>query len=185
MQPSKSVSSANTSAPLASGCTSCATVTLPRGSRTIAGMPAAAAYAASDADVSPVDAQRDGANLLPVGHHLPDHRDEHRHPEVLERSGVRVAAQLHPHLLDARCPRPKRSAQEQVRAALVHRDDVVVADLGAHPLLLAPDARAVRPRRALVALVEQPHPRRGAAIAQAPRGRATPRAGRRRPDSDR
>ena len=39
------------------GCRSCAVDTFPRGSSTIAGMPPAAAYAASDADVSPVEAQ--------------------------------------------------------------------------------------------------------------------------------
>src|SRR4029079_16272918 len=104
----------------------------------------------------------DGA---PVGHHLLDHRDEHRHPEVLERPGVGVAALLHPQLVEA-----QRVAEavgpEQVRAALVHRDDVLVADLGTDPLLLAPDRRSVGPRRALVSLVEQPHPRRRAAIAQ-------------------
>ena len=42
MQPSKSVSSAQTSAPLASGCTSWAVETLPAGSTTTDGMPAAA-----------------------------------------------------------------------------------------------------------------------------------------------
>ena len=56
MQPSKSVSTESTSAPLASGCTSCAAETRALGRMTIAGIPAAAAYAASAADVSPVDA---------------------------------------------------------------------------------------------------------------------------------
>ena len=56
MQPSKSVSSDSTSAPFASGCTSCAVETLPRGRMTMAGISAAAAYAASDAEVSPVEA---------------------------------------------------------------------------------------------------------------------------------
>src|SRR4051812_20063972 len=65
MQPSKSVSSASTVAPLAIGCTSCAVVTLPRGNRTIAGSPAAAQYAASDADVSPVDAHATARILRP------------------------------------------------------------------------------------------------------------------------
>jgi hypothetical protein len=41
---------------LASGCTSCAVEILPRGRITIGRMPAAAAYAASAAEVSPVDA---------------------------------------------------------------------------------------------------------------------------------
>jgi hypothetical protein len=57
MQPSKSVSIAATSAPLAIGWTSWAVVTLPCGSSTAARMPAAAQYAASAAEVSPVDAQ--------------------------------------------------------------------------------------------------------------------------------
>ena len=43
MQPSKSVSSASTRAPLAIGWMSCAVLILPLGRKTIAGMPAAAA----------------------------------------------------------------------------------------------------------------------------------------------
>jgi hypothetical protein len=43
MQPSKSVSSSSTIAPLATGWISWATDTLPRGRKTTAGMPAAAA----------------------------------------------------------------------------------------------------------------------------------------------
>ena len=43
MQPSKSVSREKTMAPFATGWISCATETLPRGRKTIAGMPAAAA----------------------------------------------------------------------------------------------------------------------------------------------
>ncbi len=43
MQPSKSVSSGNTTAPFATGWISCAREILPRGRKTIAGMPAAAA----------------------------------------------------------------------------------------------------------------------------------------------
>ena len=42
MQPSKSVSSASTSAPEAMGCTSCAVETLPRGKSTTTGKPEAA-----------------------------------------------------------------------------------------------------------------------------------------------
>ena len=42
MQPSKSVSSSSTSAPLAMGWTSCAVEILPRGRSTTLGMPAAA-----------------------------------------------------------------------------------------------------------------------------------------------
>ena len=43
MQPSKSVSSASTCAPLAIGWMSCAVLILPLGRKTIAGIPAAAA----------------------------------------------------------------------------------------------------------------------------------------------
>src|SRR5215510_15894257 len=57
MHPSKSVSSESTSAPFASGCTSWAIETLSFGSSTTAGIPAAAQYAPSAADVSPVEAQ--------------------------------------------------------------------------------------------------------------------------------
>src|SRR5512145_220691 len=57
MQPSKSVSSDNTSAPLAIGCTSCATEIFPFGSNTMDWMRAAAQYTASAAEVSPVEAQ--------------------------------------------------------------------------------------------------------------------------------
>src|SRR5438477_9371033 len=56
MQPSKSVSSASTSDPFASGCTSCAVETPPRGNSTTERMPATAQYAARLAEVSPVDA---------------------------------------------------------------------------------------------------------------------------------
>src|SRR5262245_2819016 len=57
MHPSKSVSSDSTSAPLASGCTSCAIETLSFGSSTTAGMPAAAQYEPNAAEVSPVEEQ--------------------------------------------------------------------------------------------------------------------------------
>src|SRR4030042_1017486 len=57
MQPSKSVSSDQTSAPLANGWMSCATEILPFGNNTTDWIPAAAQYTASAADVSPVDAQ--------------------------------------------------------------------------------------------------------------------------------
>ena len=56
MQPSKSVSSESTRAPLARGCTSWAIDTLFLGKSTTAGMPAAAQYAPSAAEVSPVEA---------------------------------------------------------------------------------------------------------------------------------
>src|SRR5712671_5961980 len=56
MQPSKSVSSASTSEPLANGWTNCAVETWPLGNSTTERMPATAQYAARLADVSPVDA---------------------------------------------------------------------------------------------------------------------------------
>ena len=159
MQPSKSVSSASTSAPLASGCTSCAGVT----------QAARQDDDGRDAGGGGVGGERRGgvagrrardrADRRAVGDHLLDDRHEHGHAEVLERPGVRVAAHLDPEIVEAELA-AVALGPEQVRAALVHRDDVLVAELGADPLLLAPDARAVRPRRALVALVEQAHPRR-------------------------
>ena len=57
MQASKSPSTASTVAPFASGWTSWAVEIFPRGRITIARTPAAAAYAARAADVSPVEAQ--------------------------------------------------------------------------------------------------------------------------------
>src|SRR5262247_4141397 len=57
IQPSKSVSSDRTSAPLAMGWMSWALETLSFGRNTTQGMPAAAQYAASEAEVSPVEAQ--------------------------------------------------------------------------------------------------------------------------------
>ena len=107
----------------------------------------------------------DGANLPPLGNHLAHHRHEDGHAKVLERARVRVAAQFHPHFVDPD-PASERFGQKQVGAPLVHRHDVVVLNLGAHPFLLAPDARPIRPDRALVSLVEQSHPRRGTSIAQ-------------------
>src|SRR5687768_221336 len=65
MQPSKSVSSASTSEPLASGCTSCAIETLFLGRSTTDGMPAAAQYAPSAAEVSPVDAHATASSDTP------------------------------------------------------------------------------------------------------------------------
>ena len=94
--------------------------------------------------MSPVDAHATARMPRAVGDHLLDDRDQHRHAEVLERPGVRVAAQLDPEIVEAELA-AVALGPEQVRAALVHRDDVLVAHLGADPLLLAPDAGAVRP----------------------------------------
>src|SRR5918996_1866574 len=57
IQPSKSVSRDNTNAPLAMGWMSWALETLSFGRNTTQGMLAAAQYAASEAEVSPVEAQ--------------------------------------------------------------------------------------------------------------------------------
>jgi hypothetical protein len=57
MQPSKSVSSEMVIAPLARGWINWAIETLSFGRKTIDGIPAAALYAESAADVSPVEAQ--------------------------------------------------------------------------------------------------------------------------------
>jgi hypothetical protein len=65
MQPSKSVSNENTIAPLASGCSSWAIETLSLGSSTSAGIAAAAQYAASAAEVSPVLAHATARTVRP------------------------------------------------------------------------------------------------------------------------
>ena len=106
MQPSKSVSSDSTLAPLASGCRSWATETLPRGRITIAGMPAGAQKGGERRRGVAGRSAGHGADAGAFGEHLPHHRDEDRHAEVLERSGVRVAA-----LLDRQDRRRRSSAQ--------------------------------------------------------------------------
>ena len=100
----------------------------------------------------------DGADRPAVLDDLPYNRHEHGHAEVLERSGVGIAAQLHPQVAHPQLA-SEPLGPEQVRAALVHRDDRFVSDVRAHPFLLAPDRRAIGPGGPLVALVEQPHPR--------------------------
>ena len=108
----------------------------------------------------------DGADAAPVGDHLLDDRHEHGHPEVLERSGVRVAAHLHPEILDTdrsrrsvrprRCscrPRPSRRRSRRESPGQIHS-------------FLPQTPGPVRPRGALVAIVEQAHPRHRAAMPQ-------------------
>ena len=108
---------------------------------------------------------RDGAHRLVVGHHLPHDGDQHRHPEIFERAGVRLAAHLDPELVHAELA-AEALGPHQVRAPFVHRDDVLVANAGAHPFLLAPHGRPVGPFRALVPAVEQLLPRLGGTAAQ-------------------
>ena len=104
----------------------------------------------------------DRAHRLAVGDHLPHRRDQHGHAEILEAAGVRVAALLDPQILKAELA-AEALGPEEVGAALVHRHDLLVAHRRGDPLLLAPDGRAVGPRRALVAIVEQLHPGGGRA----------------------
>ena len=132
MQPSKSVSSDSTLAPLASGCSELR-------HRDLA---ARQDHDRRDAGGGAVGGERrrgvagrgagDGADAGAFGEHLPHHRDEHGHAEVLERSGVRVAALLDPEILDA-----DRAAEalgpQHVGAALVHRDDALVGQARAAP----------------------------------------------------
>ena len=70
-------------------------------------------------------------------------RDEDGHPEVLEGSRVRIAAQFDPEVAHADLS-TEAFGPKQVRAALVHRDDVAVVQAGTDPLLLAPDGGTVR-----------------------------------------
>src|SRR5262249_32295988 len=80
-------------------------------------------------------------------------------PEILEGSRVGVAALLDPEILD-----PEHLAvavgPQEVRPALVGRDDALVVDEGDDPLLLAPHAGAVREHVPAIAVVEQLHPGR-------------------------
>jgi len=106
------------------------------------------------------------------GDHLLDLRDEHGHAEILERPAVGVAAQFDPQIVHTH-DLPETLGPEKVGAAFIERDDVVVFDLGQDPLLLAPDAGAVGPLVALVAVLEKLHPRLGIAAASAARSCCT------------
>ena len=100
-------------APLAIGWMSCAVLILPLGRETMAGMPAAAACAASAAEVSPVDTDATARRAM-VGAGSPrpcppssDYRaHQHRHAQVLERAGV-----ADPTLLDPQVVQPQRLRQ--------------------------------------------------------------------------
>src|SRR5262245_54493386 len=72
---------------------------------------------------------------------------------------MRVAALLDPELVEAQLA-AVALGPEQIGVALVHRHDVLVVDVRQHPLLLAPDAGAVRPRARVRALAEQALPLR-------------------------
>ena len=175
----------STSAPLASGCTSCAVETLPRGRITIAGMPAAAAYAASAAEVSPVEAQATARIGLPSAIICLHRRDQHGHAEVLERAGVRVAALLDPQIVEAELA-AEALGPEQVGAALVHRDDVLVARRRGRPTPSCPTRRSRRARWcACSGRRTAASTRRPAAVAERLDVVRRPRADRRRSGSDR
>ena len=96
-------------------------------------------------------------DVFSIRDHLLHHRHQHRHAQVLERPGVAVAA-----LLDPQIGHPDLVSQplgpEQVGAALEGGHDVVVRDARTDPLALAPDAAAVRPLGAQIALVEERFP---------------------------
>ena len=107
----------------------------------------------------------DGAEFFSVGHHLLGGGYEDRHAEVLEGAGVAVSALLDPQLGDSEFP-PQAIRPEKVRPPLIERDDVFIVYQRADPLFLAPNAAAVRPDVALVAVVEQMTPLRRASHAQ-------------------
>jgi hypothetical protein len=79
----------------------------------------------------------DGVHVPAVRDHLLHDRDEHGHAEILEGAGVRVAAHLHPEVLD-RESTAVALGPEDVGAPFVHGHDVLVPDLGTDPFLLSP-----------------------------------------------
>src|SRR6188508_3390816 len=78
---------------------------------------------------------------------------------------MRLAAHLDPELVHAELT-AEPLGPHQVRAAFVHRDDVLVPDPGADPFLLTPHSGSVWPLRPLVASVEQDLPFLGGAPSQ-------------------
>src|SRR4051812_9420439 len=78
---------------------------------------------------------------------------------------MRVAALLDPEIAHPELA-PEAIGPEEVRPPFVGRDDHVVRHFGGDPFALSPYARSVGPYGALVAIVEQLHPRSGAAIGQ-------------------
>ena len=108
---------------------------------------------------------RDGGDRVALLDHLLDHRHQHGHPEVLERPRVGVAALLDPQVLDPE-HLPVAIGPQEVRPALVGRDDALVVDEGDHPLLLAPHPGTVREHVPAVAVVEELHPGRGRPAAE-------------------
>ena len=107
---------------------------------------------------------RHGAHRAAVGNHLFHHAHQHRHAQVFEAASVAVAAQLYPQVIQPDAA-PKAIRPKKVGVALVHADNIFVAQLRRHPLLHAPHAAAVWPARGGCAAVQQlaPFRRRGQA----------------------
>jgi hypothetical protein len=90
----------------------------------------------------------DGANLQrAAAETVVDHADQHRHPEILERPGVRGAALLHEELAEAELGGEATRRIER-RHSFAGRDDRVVRNLRRHPFALAPYAGEGRRRPA-------------------------------------
>ena len=106
-----------------------------------------------------------GLDRRALADHLLDLRHQHGHAEVLERSAVGVAAELEPEVVHAD-ELAEPLGPEEVGSAFVERDDVVVGDLRQDPFLFAPDARAIGPLGGLVTVLEELHPRLGAAVGE-------------------
>ncbi len=102
-----------------------------------------------------------GPYRLAVGDHLLDHRDQHRHAQVFERTGVAVAAQLDPQVFHTDLL-PQPLGPKAVGVSLVHGDHVLVGHLGADPFFLAPHPAAIGPFVGADALVEELYPGSGA-----------------------
>ena len=129
MQPSKSVSSASTSAPLASGCTSCAVETLPRGRSTTAREAGGRAVGRERRRGVAGRGAGDGARSAARRRSSACTTET---STVMPRSLNEPVCEL-PHSLTHRSSSAELAAEalgpEEVGAALVHRDDVLVADL--------------------------------------------------------
>ena len=84
--------------------------------------------------------------------------DEDGHAEVLEASSVADPAVLHPKVVHGEELFPEPFGPEEVGVAFEGANDVVGVDLRENPLLLAPHAGTVRPRRPPHARVEERAP---------------------------
>ena len=87
-----------------------------------------------------------------------DLANEHGHAEILEAAGVAYSAVFDPQLVHAEKLFAETLGPEEVGVSLEGGDDVIVVDLGEHPLLLAPDAGAVGPGGPADAGVEEGAP---------------------------